>query len=62
MQTKNAHSAASGIANGHWEPIHRRSKFFDFAREGLAKLLGTHEPVETPSTEPEPEEQSHTQH
>ncbi len=63
MQTKNTYYAASGIANGHWEPTHRRFKLLAFAREGLAKLLGTHEDEERPSTPPrKTEEQRHTQH
>ena len=63
MQTRNTHYAASGIANGHWEPTHRRSKLLTLAREGIAKLLGTHEHDETPSTPPpKTEEWRRTQH
>lgn len=52
MPNKTTHYAASGIANGHWEPTQRRARFLAVARDGIAKLLKTRAPEEPKSPPP----------
>ena len=62
MASRTTHYAASGIANGHWEPTHRRASFLAVAREGIAKLLKTREEPQQPSEAPVPKKPRASQH